>query len=156
MQLLKKINHMNKIIWILLTLFAGAILPIQAGFNARLAKGVGSGIHATFISFVIGTIAMLLIVSVTKQNYSLSGVKELPVYAWLGGMLGAFFISILIFAFPQLGAGLTFGLVITGQLVVALLLEHFNLLVEEPHPINFLRLLGITLIIAGVIIIRKF
>jgi transporter family-2 protein len=147
---------MNKIIWILLTLFAGAILPIQAGFNARLAKGVGSGIHATFISFVIGTIAMLLIVSVTKQNYSLSGVKELPVYAWLGGMLGAFFISILIFAFPQLGAGLTFGLVITGQLVVALLLEHFNLLVEEPHPINFLRLLGITLIIAGVIIIRKF
>ena len=147
---------MNKIIWILLTLLAGAILPIQSGFNARLAKGLGSGIHATFISFVIGTIAMLLIVSVTKQNYSLSGIKELPVYAWLGGVLGAFFISILIFAFPQLGAGLTFGLVITGQLVVALLLEHFNLLVEEPHPINFLRLLGITLIIAGVIIIRKF
>lgn len=147
---------MNKIIWILLTLLAGAVLPIQSGFNAKLAKGVGSGIHASFISFIIGTIAMLLIVSLTKQNYSLSGIKELPIYAWLGGVLGAFFITILIFAFPQLGSGLTFGLVIAGQLVVALLLEHFNLLVAQSHPINYFRLLGIALIIAGVIIIRKF
>jgi len=41
-------------------------------------------------------------------------------------------------------------------LVVAVILEHFNVLVAEAHPISFLRIMGVALVIAGVAIIRIF
>lgn len=147
---------MNKLIWIVLTLLAGAMLPIQAGLNAKLAKAGGSPFHASLISFIIGALSVLIIVTVTKQHFSIAGIKSVPAYAWLGGLLGAFFITMTILSFPRLGPVLTFGLVVAGQLLVSLLLEHFNVLVASAHPINYYRLLGVLLIIAGLVLIRKF
>jgi transporter family-2 protein len=99
---------------------------------------------------------MIVYVFATQQNVSWAGLKTIPVYTWVGGLLGAFYVTIIIFSFPKLGPGLTFGLVVAGQLVVSLILEQFNILVAQPHPITFLRLLGIILVIAGVIIIKLF
>jgi transporter family-2 protein len=41
-------------------------------------------------------------------------------------------------------------------MIISVLLDHFNILVSQPHPINFWRLGGIALIIIGVVIVRKF
>ena len=51
---------------------------------------------------------------------------------------------------------LTFGLVVAGQMVVAVLMDHFDVLVAEQHSMNIWRLAGITLIIIGVVVVRKF
>jgi bacterial/archaeal transporter family-2 protein len=58
--------------------------------------------------------------------------------------------------YPKLGPGLGFGLLVAGQLVVSAILEHFDILVTEPHPISFLRVCGIALVIGGVAMIRIF
>lgn len=58
--------------------------------------------------------------------------------------------------YPKLGPGLAFGLVIAGQLLVTVMLEHFNILVAEPHPISFLRLAGVGLFLGNVVLIRTF
>jgi bacterial/archaeal transporter family-2 protein len=47
-------------------------------------------------------------------------------------------------------------LVVAGQLIVSVLLEHFGLLVSQPHPISVLRLVGLTLVFGGVALIRMF
>jgi bacterial/archaeal transporter family-2 protein len=47
-------------------------------------------------------------------------------------------------------------LLIAGQLLVAVVLEHFNVLVAEPHPISLFRLAGVALVLAGVAMIRIF
>jgi transporter family-2 protein len=59
-------------------------------------------------------------------------------------------------ALPNLGPGLTFALLVAGQMIVSVALEHFNMLVAEPHPISLLRILGILLIVGGVIMVRAF
>jgi transporter family-2 protein len=41
-------------------------------------------------------------------------------------------------------------------MLFTVVLEHFNVLVAQPHPMNFPRLIGVLLVIAGVIIIRKY
>jgi transporter family-2 protein len=61
-----------------------------------------------------------------------------------------------ILAFPNLGPGLTFGLLVAGQMIISVVLEHFGILVVEPHPISLLRVLGILLIVGGVTMVRVF
>jgi transporter family-2 protein len=40
--------------------------------------------------------------------------------------------------------------------MIAVLLEHFNILVAEPHPMSLLRIVGIALVLGGVVCIRAF
>lgn len=147
---------MNKITWIVLTLLAGALLPIQAGLNAKLGKAAASPLYAALISFLVGTLGLVIYILITGQTVSWTGLKNAPVQIWLGGLLGAFYIAVMVLAFPELGPGLTFGLIVAGQMVISMALEHFNVLVAQPNPVNAMRIFGMLLVIAGVIIIRKY
>lgn len=142
--------------WIIITLVSGTFLPIQAALNTRLGKSIDNPAIAALISFVVGAIGLCLYVVITRQSLSWTSLKTVPAYAWLGGLLGAFYVTAIIFAFPRIGPALTFGLIVTGQMIIAILLEHFNILVDQQHSINIWRILGVLMVIAGVIIIRKF
>ena len=146
---------MSKNLWILMAFVAGAVLPIQAGLNAKLGKAGGSAIHASMISFVVGLVGLILYILITQQQVSVAGLKATPMHVWLGGLLGAFYVSVVVLAFPHLGPGLTFGLIIAGQLIISLLLEHFNILVAQASAINVYKIIGVVLIIIGVVIIKK-
>lgn len=145
-----------KIVWVLIALLAGALLPIQAGLNAKLGKSIASPVHASMLSFITGALAVILFIFLTKQSVSWAGVKSAPAYVWIAGALGAFYVTAVILAFPRIGPALTFGLVVLGQMSVSMLLDHFNILVPQQHSVNFYRIMGILLIVSGVVIIRRF
>lgn len=135
---------------------AGAVLPIQAGINAKLSKAGESPVHAAVISFIVGTLTLILYLVFTRQTFSWSGLKAAPTYVWTGGFFGAFYITAVILAFPRLGPGLTFGLLVAGQMLISLLLEHNNILVIQQQPISMGRIVGLVLIVIGVIMMKKF
>lgn len=145
-----------KITWIIIALLSGVLLPIQAGLNSRLGKTLENPVYAAMISFLVGVSAILLYIILTKQHASWEGLKTAPAYIWFGGILGAFFVTATILAFPRIGPALTFSLVVAGQVIIGVLLDHFNILVAQQHSINIWRIIGIVLIISGVIIVRKF
>ncbi len=147
---------MDKLLWIILAFAAGALLPVQAGLNAQLSKAAQSPVHASAISFVIGTAALMLYLVFTQQMVSWKGLKEAPWHVWCGGLLGAFYVTVIILVFPKLGPGLSFGLIVAGQMLFSLLLEHYNILVIQPHPVTIGRIIGMCMIIAGVIVMKKF
>jgi transporter family-2 protein len=147
---------MNKLMWIALAFLSGAFLPIQAGLNAKLGKAAESPVYASMLSFAVGTLGLITYILITKQSMSWAGVREAPAHIWLGGLLGAFYVTVIILAFPKLGPGLTFGLVVAGQMIISIILEHFNILVAQQNSISLMKLLGVLLVVAGVIIIRKF
>lgn len=148
-----------KSLYILLTLavVSGAVLPIQAGLNAKMGKAVGDPVYAAFISFVIGSIGLLIYSLLTKVDLSqISVAGGVHWSVWTAGLLGAFYVAAVIILVPRIGAALTFGLVVTGQLTFSLLLDHYGWLGMTVHAINWQRLLGIALIVAGVLLIRNF
>ncbi|MDF3818546.1 DMT family transporter [Leptospira sp. 96542] len=147
---------MEKIIWMVIAFLSGVLLPIQAGFNSKLGKSIESPIYASMISFIVGVFSIFVYILLTRQTMILQGLKQAPTYSLLGGALGAFYVTFIILAFPKIGPALTFGLVVAGQMIMAILLDHFNILVAAPHSINIWRIFGVALIILGVIIIRKF
>ena len=146
----------NNLLWIALAFLAGAVLPLQGGFNAKLSRLINSPIHSSMISFFVGTVVLIMYIMATRQPVSWQEVKSAPGFVWLAGVLGAFYVTVIILAFPKLGPALTFGLVVAGQMVVSVLLDHFNILVSQQQPINVWRIVGIVLVLTGVVIIRKF
>jgi len=146
---------MDKYIWIAITFIAGVILPLQAGINTKLGKAVSSPAMASLLSFMVGLLAMLVYIIVTQQSYSLKGLKDAPPHAWLGGILGAFYVTVIILAFPKIGPGLTFGLVVAGQLLLSIIMEHYQIMGAHHHPVSIGRVLGMLMIIGGVLVIKK-
>lgn len=139
-----------------MALVSGAFLPIQAGLNSKLGKAVANPIYASLFSFIVGAIGLSIYILLSRQSFSLAGIKSAPASIWLGGLLGAFYVTVIILAFPHLGPGLTFGLVIAGQMLTSILLEHFNVLVAQQQSISLMKIVGVLLVIVGVVIIRKF
>ncbi|MEO6188361.1 MAG: DMT family transporter [Ginsengibacter sp.] len=147
---------MEKITWIVMAFIAGTFLPVQAGMNSKLAKTGGNPIYASTISFVVGLSGLIIYILLTSQDISWKGLKDAPGWAWVGGILGAFYLTIIILAFPKIGPGLTFGLVVAGQLLISMVMEQFQIMGTLHQPISLGRIAGMLLIIVGVVMMKKF
>jgi len=147
----------SQLLFILLAVVAGAVLPLQAGLNVQLGKSVHQPIFAAFASFLIGTIGLLIYLFVLKFDFStISETKTVSPVVWTAGILGAFYVAAVIILAPRLGVTLTFVLVVAGQMAVSVIVDHYGLLGLPVKHINWKRILGIVLLIAGVLIIRKY
>ena len=141
----------------LLALALGAILPTQAAINARLAKASGSPVMAALISFAVGTVALLAYLSVNRDlSFGWIQTNQWPWWIWIGGLLGTFFVAGIVILLPKLGVALAFSLVIAGQMFTAIVFDHFGWLGTSIREISFGRIAGAILLIAGVVLIRKF
>ena len=150
-------SFFNNYFFIILAVLAGMMMPTQAAVNNKLAGAVGSPILAAFISFLVGTIALFLYIAASGIPFgNLFSAKDASIVAWTGGLLGAFFVAATVTLVPRLGVALTFSLLIAGQMLVTLVIDHFGLLGVPVKEANLPRLLGITFITIGVILIRKF
>ena len=146
----------NSYLLMLIALAAGMMMPTQATTNNKMATVVGSPIAAAFLSFVVGTIALFGVMVATGTSLSsLWSVREAPPVAWLGGFLGAFFVAAAVLLTPRLGVAMTFSLFIAGQMIMSLVIDHFGLLGLPVKEVSMVRVFGILLITAGVVIIRK-
>jgi bacterial/archaeal transporter family-2 protein len=147
----------NTYVYLLIALLAGAMIPTQAAVNNRLAIVLESPILSALFSFVVGTSALFLYVLLSGEQISrLASVTSAPPIALIGGLLGAFFVTATVVLIPKLGVAMTFSLVIAGQMLVTLIIDHYGLLGVPVREISVARIGGVLLITAGVILVRKF
>lgn len=148
----------TSILYILLALVAGAFVPFQTGSNTALTKALGSGFYASLVVFIVAALAMVAAIIVQRQAIPTAmQIHSAPVYSWfVGGILGAAYIFLLIYLAPKLGIANATGFVVAGQLLTAVLFDHFGLMNFPVHHINWQRVAGILLLCAGVFILKKF
>lgn len=144
-------------LFFLLALFAGTLMPTQAIVNNKLAAYVHSPVLSAFFSFVVGTLALLVyILAAGIPLNNLGAVKNAPAITWTGGLYGAFFVTAVVVLVPRIGVALTFSLLIAGQMLATLPIDHFGLLGAPIREFNLPRLLGVIFVIVGVVLIRRF
>jgi transporter family-2 protein len=139
--------------YMLFALLAGAMLPIQFGINAQLAEWVGGSIRAAFVSFVVGATALFLAVLVAARGWP-DRAGDAPWWVWTGGLLGAFYVLGSIVTAPRLGAATLVALILAGQAIASLAVDHFGWVGFEEEPVTLLRLVGVALLAGGVLLVR--
>lgn len=148
---------MNNIVYYLLAILAGIMLSTQAGVNAQLRAVVGNPALAALISFLVGTFVLFIYVLLFNDNQPkvLDSLRGMSMYKWSGGVIGAMYVTGIIVVAPRIGATNTAALIVAGQILFALFLDHFGLLGFVQHSINYMRVAGALLLIAGVFLILK-
>jgi transporter family-2 protein len=136
-------------------LVGGALAALQTPTNAMVARAVNSPLNAALVSFAVGTAALAVIAFAVGERPNLAGVRALPWYAWLGGLYGAFFVTAAAFAAPRIGVAVFVAVLVAGQLLMALLLDHLGAYGLERQPITAARVGGVLLILSGVLLVRR-
>jgi transporter family-2 protein len=140
---------------ILLVLFAGAMVALQAPTNAMLARAGGSAVLAALISFAVGTAALLAVWLISGNRSGDAAFAKLPWYAWVGGVYGAIYVGIAAYAAPKIGVASLITIVIAGQIATAMWLDHIGALGLPRDPANPVKVAGALLVLVGVILVRR-
>lgn len=133
---------------VLLTALTGGLIALQAPINSGLGRAVGT-FQAAFLSFLIGTVALAAIASLSGGFGGLSEVRAVPWHYLVGGLLGAVYVSSVLVTVRTLGAGGVTAATITGQLAASLVVDQFGWLGVAKQPITALKVLGVVLLGIG-------
>ena len=147
--------HPVAILPVLLVIFAGGMIAVQAPTNAMLAKTGGSPTLAALISFAVGTVALFAAWLAGGNRPATTAFAGLPWYAWLGGLYGATYVAVAAYAAPKIGLASLITIGIAGQIAMALWLDHIGALGLPREPVSLGRLLGAAFVVAGVVLVRR-
>ena len=140
---------------IALALLAGVLIAVQAPTNAILGKASGSPIIAAFLSFLVGTVALGAVVARSPGGLLAPELRAVPWYAWIGGLYGAFFVAMAAFGAPRIGVGPLLTAAIAGQLLAAIVLDHYGLLGLARQPVSIEKVGGVVLVLIGAWMVRR-
>ncbi len=115
-------------LFIPLSLAAGALLAVQAGANAQLAKAIRSPFAATTLQLGVGALLLLILSVLSGSVWALSLLPDARWWHALGGVASAFYVVSGILLFPRIGAVVSVGLFIAGQILASTALDVFGLL----------------------------
>ena len=127
----------------------GAAVAIQPTLNARLAEKTGF-LQAVTISFAVGTL-----ISLSSGQGSFRRIPDADWWQLTGGLFGAFFVTMTILGVPRIGTTAVLALTIVSQLTAGLVMDHYGLLGMRVIPIDFKRICGVALLLAGVFLIFR-
>ena len=143
--------------YFLLAVAAGVGVAVQFGVNGQLRRVSDQPIWASFVSFVVGTAALLLCFIATRRAWPGGGqFAHAPWWVWIGGLLGAFYVVVSVVAGPRLGSAALVACVIAGQLVASVVIDHFGWVGYVVHPISPGRIVGAILLLAGVACVLRY
>jgi len=139
-----------------LTALVGATLAVQVGLNATMREHAGSPMAAALVNFAVGTVFLLAAVLLGRSPLAaIAGAGTAPWWAWGAGILGALYIAASAAFDPMIGGATFLALIVAGQILAALALDHYGLLGFPVRPIDAWRIAGALLVVAGMVLLAR-
>lgn len=143
-------------VFIAAALAAGALMPIQSSLNARLGKLLPHPLQSSLTNFLVGSVALaLLLIAIRAPWPSTAALAAIPPRFFLGGVLGAIFISTVLILLPRIGVLNVLASAVVGQLLVSILIDHFGWFGVPVQPVSLSRLAGALSLVAGLVLIQR-
>ncbi|MGA2605019.1 MAG: DMT family transporter [Verrucomicrobiia bacterium] len=127
----------------------GAILSVYLPMNSSVSRHIGSSMAASAVFFVVATVTSIMIMMFAGEYHALARIKSVPVSLYIAGVISAFFIVGTTFLIPKVGARTFFILLVSGQILMAMVISHFGVLESPQDPITLKKTVGAILVIAG-------
>ena len=139
-----------RLVYLVLAMLAGAATAVQTPVNASLRTHLAHPLQATFVSFAVGALLSLLMCVVSGRPLPTAiGLTQVPWWAWTGGILGTMYVGCSIILSPKIGVATMLSMVIAGQMLASLMIDHYGLLRAPVYSISAARAAGAILIAAG-------
>ncbi len=149
----KTMPTLSSLLMLAAAIFAGAVVPLQAGANANLGRLLGHPLWATTVSLGVSLALILpMLIALRAPLPSLAAAFKGPWWIWIGGAAGVIYMTAALLLAPKLGAASFIVAVIAGQMAVSLLMDHFGLMGFPAKPVNAARLTGLLFIVGGMVI----
>ena len=134
----------------------GALIPVQAATNAAMSRVIGSVALTSLALFAIGFLVVAAWAIVIRVPLpSLETWQRVPAYGWLGGFIVASYVIAITFLAPRLGVGNAIRLVVTGQILAAVIIDHVGAFGAIVQRLTMGRAIGAMLMIIGVLLARR-
>ncbi|NJR53140.1 MAG: DMT family transporter [Leptolyngbyaceae cyanobacterium CSU_1_3] len=144
----------ERMIYLLAALAGGAFIPVQVALNTLLRRYMGEPMQVTFVSYLSGTLTALLICFTAQYPLpTATALSQTTWWMWTGGCLGTLYVCSTIVASLKIGATLTLALTFAGQMIAALLLDHYGAIGLAKYPASPARVAGIVIVFLGVSLI---
>ncbi|BAY08718.1 DMT family transporter [Calothrix sp. NIES-2098] len=142
---------MNMLLALLGAGSGGVLIAIGAAANARLRQTLNSAIAAAAINFIAGftTLALLMILQVLPIP-PLDRLLAVPWWAFLGGFLGAAFVTLSTLVVPKLGLTTTTLSVVCSQMILSVVIDRLGWFSIAPRPITASRIIAIGLLVLAI------
>ena len=143
-------------LYLLLALLSGVLLPIQASCNAQLARSLNSVPLAADISYIVGTLVLVVLIATQKFGHpDWSAIAKAPKWSLIGGVLGTWYICSSTYFTSVLGTTLTLGLVVGGQSLAGIIVDHYGWLDLPTHRLTRNRRFAIGLLIVAIFFLAQ-
>jgi transporter family-2 protein len=136
------------IFYILLAFLNGMVIGTSRAINGRLSTEAGA-FTASLWNHIVGFLFLTLVLFVLGE-WKFDVAPAAPLAAYLGGFFGAFFVAVNSYVFPRLGAMNAVLLVISGQMISAVLIDYRK---QNVAP-TVAQWLGVAVILLGVYLTR--
>ena len=144
-----------RVLFAFLLTLGGVGLTLQSAVNSRLGKTIGSPLSGALISFLVGLVPLVLAVALGIGGRGrLSEAAGQPWWVWIGGLFGAFYVTLAILGVPRVGTAVVVACAVFGQLLAALVLDSQGWFGVPRTPINAWRIAGAVLLLAGVLLMQ--
>lgn len=138
--------------WII-ALLSGALMSVQGVFNTKVTDTTGIWVANIFVQLT----ALLICIAawaITDRSSVLAICKVEPRYMLLGGVIGAGITYTVIKSMDMLGPAKAVMLIVVAQLLIAYLIELFGLFGVEKQGLEWRKVIGMAVAIAGIIIFK--
>ena len=147
---------MKSLLYLIIALCAGGLVPIQGSLNAHLSEGLNHPLQASFISFLGAVILLgIILLALSAPLPTIGQLKAVPPLYYTGGIYGVLFVTTILVLAPRIGIANTVVAAIVGQLVLSIILDHFGLFGLIRRPVNAYRLLGCAGLVISLYLIQK-
>jgi bacterial/archaeal transporter family-2 protein len=145
-------------LWLALAALAGSLIPVQAAVNTKMRFFAGQPLYSTLVNFGVGTVFLgLLLAGIPQTNDGGSWRRtlEAPWWAWTGGVLGVFFVTVSVLVVPKTGTAAFSIAMVAGQMFGALILDHYGVLGIDARAITPSRLMAVVLLVVALWLMQK-
>jgi transporter family-2 protein len=142
-------------IWlvILIGLIGGVGVGLQVPIAGAMGQRVG-GIASSFIIHVSGAIFSGLFLFL-RGGEKIRDWTTLPWYMLIAGIFGLILYLTINVTLPRLGSTMMVSLIIVGQLMAGVVIDHFGLLGVATRHIDLPRAIGLVVLVLGAYLIAK-
>ena len=143
---------------VLLVLFVGVIGGASVGIQSTIVGAMGQRIGPIAGSLVVHASGLILSAAflLFRGGEKIKNWTSLPWYMLVSGVFGLILYMCISVTLPRLGSTMMITLIIVGQLLAGVIVDHFGFFNLPVHPLNLYRLAGVVLLLAGGYLIGRY